>query len=126
MPGLCSESVWIAIGNRRGRARPTRRCYAEGRQYRRGREARQQRLRCPLATRRSAFRLVGRHCAETLKASGKPDNTFTDLADLPNNMIEDAVATTLARAGKGTPVASGRSWPISSPSWTGSMATDTP
>ena len=39
--------------------------------------------------------------AETLKASGKPDNTFTDLADLPNNMIEDAVATTLARAGRG-------------------------
>jgi tetratricopeptide (TPR) repeat protein len=39
--------------------------------------------------------------AEALKASGKPDNAFADLTDLPDEMVADAVAHTLARAGKG-------------------------
>jgi tetratricopeptide (TPR) repeat protein len=39
--------------------------------------------------------------AEALKASGKSDNAFADLADLPENIVADAVANTLARAGKG-------------------------
>jgi len=39
--------------------------------------------------------------AETLKASGKTNNPFADLADLPDNMVAAAVANTLARAGKG-------------------------
>ena len=39
--------------------------------------------------------------AETLKATGKADNAFADLADLPEEMVVDAIATTLARAGKG-------------------------
>jgi tetratricopeptide (TPR) repeat protein len=39
--------------------------------------------------------------AETLKANGKSDNAFTDLADLPDNVIEDVVSNTLCRAGKG-------------------------
>lgn len=39
--------------------------------------------------------------AEALKASGKADNAFADLNDLPEEMVTAAVATTLARAGKG-------------------------
>src|SRR5262245_16216227 len=39
--------------------------------------------------------------AEALKATGKADNPFTDLSDLPEDMIKAAVANTLARAGKG-------------------------
>jgi tetratricopeptide (TPR) repeat protein len=39
--------------------------------------------------------------AEALKASGKADNAFADLTDLPEEIVADAVANTLARAGKG-------------------------
>jgi len=39
--------------------------------------------------------------AETLKASGKADNAFADLADLPDEMVTAAISNTLARAGKG-------------------------
>lgn len=39
--------------------------------------------------------------AEVLKANGKPDNPFSDLTDLPDEMVIAAVANTLARAGKG-------------------------
>ncbi len=39
--------------------------------------------------------------AEALKATGRPDNAFADLTDLPDEMVTAAVATTLARAGKG-------------------------
>jgi hypothetical protein len=39
--------------------------------------------------------------AEALKAAGKADNPFTDLTDLPDDMVTAAVATTLGRAGKG-------------------------
>lgn len=39
--------------------------------------------------------------AEALKAAGKPTNPFADLAGLPDEMVAAAVATTIARAGKG-------------------------
>jgi hypothetical protein len=39
--------------------------------------------------------------AEALKADGKSDNPFMDLDALPDDMIAAAIATTLARAGKG-------------------------
>jgi hypothetical protein len=39
--------------------------------------------------------------AEALKATGRSDNPFADLTDLPDEMIAAAVATTLTRAGKG-------------------------
>jgi hypothetical protein len=39
--------------------------------------------------------------AEALKASGKTNNPFADLADLPDDMAAAAVANTVARAGKG-------------------------
>lgn len=39
--------------------------------------------------------------AEALKATGKADNPFTDLNDLPDEMVTAAIANTLARAGKG-------------------------
>jgi hypothetical protein len=39
--------------------------------------------------------------AEALKASGRPDNPFADLVDLPDEMVAVAVATTLTRTGKG-------------------------
>jgi tetratricopeptide (TPR) repeat protein len=41
--------------------------------------------------------------AEALKATGRPDNAFADLNDLPEEMVTAAVANTLARAGKGDP-----------------------
>ena len=39
--------------------------------------------------------------AEALKALGRADNAFADLNDLPDEMVEAAIANTLARAGKG-------------------------
>ncbi|MCE9564246.1 MAG: hypothetical protein K8U57_19555 [Planctomycetes bacterium] len=39
--------------------------------------------------------------AEVLKALGKADDPFADLADLPDEMVTAAVATTLTRAGNG-------------------------
>lgn len=39
--------------------------------------------------------------AEALKATGKADNAFADLADLPDEIVTSAVAATLERAGKG-------------------------
>lgn len=42
--------------------------------------------------------------AEVLKATGRNDNPFHDLNDLPDDMVTAAVATTLTRAGKGDPV----------------------
>jgi tetratricopeptide (TPR) repeat protein len=39
--------------------------------------------------------------AESLKATGKSDNPFVELAELPDNIIADAVVNTLGRAGKG-------------------------
>lgn len=42
--------------------------------------------------------------AEALKAAGKPDNPFTDLADLPDGMVNLAVAGVIARAPGGDPV----------------------
>jgi tetratricopeptide (TPR) repeat protein len=39
--------------------------------------------------------------AEALKATGKTDNAFTDLADLPDEMVSAAVANAMERAGKG-------------------------
>jgi tetratricopeptide (TPR) repeat protein len=39
--------------------------------------------------------------AEALKATGKTDNPFSDLTDLPEEMVSAAVANTLTRAGKG-------------------------
>jgi tetratricopeptide (TPR) repeat protein len=39
--------------------------------------------------------------AEALKAIGRADNPFADLSDLPEDMVNAAVANTLARAGKG-------------------------
>jgi hypothetical protein len=39
--------------------------------------------------------------AEALKATGKIESAFTDLADLPDEMIGDAVANTIERAGRG-------------------------
>src|SRR5262245_34339117 len=39
--------------------------------------------------------------AEALKATGKADNPFTDLSELPDEMVTAAVANTLARSGKG-------------------------
>ncbi len=41
--------------------------------------------------------------AEVLKALGKSDDPFADLADLPEEMVTAAVATTLTRAGRGDP-----------------------
>jgi tetratricopeptide (TPR) repeat protein len=41
--------------------------------------------------------------AEALKATGRADNPFADLADLPDDMVTAAIANTLARAGKGDP-----------------------
>jgi tetratricopeptide (TPR) repeat protein len=41
--------------------------------------------------------------AEALKATGKADNPFADLTDLPDEMVTAAIANTLARAGKGDP-----------------------
>jgi tetratricopeptide (TPR) repeat protein len=41
--------------------------------------------------------------AEALKATGRADNPFADLADLPDDMVNAAIANTLARAGKGDP-----------------------
>lgn len=43
---------------------------------------------------------VGTH-AEVHKAQGRTENPFTDLANLPESMIADAVANALARAGHG-------------------------
>lgn len=42
--------------------------------------------------------------AEALKAAGKPDNPFTDLADLPDEMVNVAVAGVIERAPGGAPV----------------------
>jgi tetratricopeptide (TPR) repeat protein len=39
--------------------------------------------------------------AEALKATGRADNPFHDLNDLPDEMVTAAIANTLARAGKG-------------------------
>lgn len=39
--------------------------------------------------------------AETLKATGKVENAFNDLAGLPDELLSAAVANTVARAGKG-------------------------
>lgn len=41
--------------------------------------------------------------AEALKASGRADDPFADLADLPDDIVAAAVAATLERAGKGDP-----------------------
>lgn len=41
--------------------------------------------------------------AEVLKAAGKPDNPFVDLADLPDELVDKAVAGVLARAAAGNP-----------------------
>jgi tetratricopeptide (TPR) repeat protein len=41
--------------------------------------------------------------AESLKATGRADNAFADLADLPDEMVTVAVANTMARAGRGDP-----------------------
>jgi tetratricopeptide (TPR) repeat protein len=41
--------------------------------------------------------------AEALKATGRQDDPFADLDDLPDEIVTAAVATTLARAGKGDP-----------------------
>ncbi len=42
--------------------------------------------------------------AEALKAAKKSDNPFTDLADLPDEMVNEAVAGVIARAPTGNPV----------------------
>jgi tetratricopeptide (TPR) repeat protein len=39
--------------------------------------------------------------AEALKATGRTDSPFTDLSELPDEMVNAAVANTLGRAGKG-------------------------
>jgi tetratricopeptide (TPR) repeat protein len=39
--------------------------------------------------------------AEALKITGRPDNPFADLNDLPDEMVTAAVTTTLTRAGRG-------------------------
>jgi hypothetical protein len=39
--------------------------------------------------------------AEALKAAGRADNPFADLEHLPDDMVNAAIANTLARAGKG-------------------------
>ncbi|AWM40672.1 hypothetical protein GobsT_07970 [Gemmata obscuriglobus] len=42
--------------------------------------------------------------AEALKAAGRADNPFADLADLPDELTHQAVAGVLTRAGSGDPV----------------------
>lgn len=42
--------------------------------------------------------------AEVLKAAGKPDNPFVDLADLPDELVDQAVAGVLARSEAANPV----------------------
>ncbi len=42
--------------------------------------------------------------AEALKAAGKPDNPFADLADLPDDMVNEAVAGVINRAPAGNPL----------------------
>ena len=49
------------------------------------------------------FTSAGGTRAEALKATGRADNPFADLADLPDDMVTAAIANTLARAGKGDP-----------------------
>jgi tetratricopeptide (TPR) repeat protein len=42
--------------------------------------------------------------AETFKATGRTDDPFADLSELPDDMVNAAIATTLERAGKGDAV----------------------